>query len=389
MRNILTDHQIDCLLENKYFPGLTYKDGKPASGVTSVQDRAEARTIGFYQLKNTTRYLQTPMNVFLFSTNANAPRMLDGGDLPFLANDSEFVMEIRNKVAVENYQDGQPLTWGMVAGINASYLAESKDFCNVEVTADLKKQANVLNTVVGLHNPYKTVKIIWGLRRNGKEFSFSKRRVGFDSCETWIVGCPMRAGGAYGIKNLWNYQLKYITSWEDWTKRAWKIGTWLNNTNNCRMKLTEQTGDLYVVVMKKGKTLTKSTFNSRFTYKNIAKTEAYVITRLVSEECIRYDNSTYNTYGYGDNCNTYAFSRNFAIDDAITIAHYPINESTGEPDTNQEPIGITKIISWTTKKQSTWYEIPSSGKWTGKIKALDNETYSPYNMEGRGFVSRW
>ena len=74
-----------------------------------MNDRTEARTLGFYQLKNTVRTLSSPINTFLFSTNANAPRMLDE-DLPFLAYDDDFIMEIRDKVAITGTSDGS-LTW--------------------------------------------------------------------------------------------------------------------------------------------------------------------------------------------------------------------------------------------------------------------------------------
>lgn len=60
-----------------------------------MPDPAESRTLGFYQLKNAVRKLSSPITVFLFTTDANAPAMLDEDqEIWFLENDHEFLREI-------------------------------------------------------------------------------------------------------------------------------------------------------------------------------------------------------------------------------------------------------------------------------------------------------
>ena len=89
---------------------------------------------------------------------------------------------------------------------------------------------------------------MWGLRNKGSIVDFTGSA---NISRQYVVGLPLDGQKAKNKKNLW----KVINSWSyaEWTTHAWSLTDWLNNVNNCRMKLTKDNANLYLVNVKKDK----------------------------------------------------------------------------------------------------------------------------------------
>lgn len=103
---LLTKRQMDMVEREAKFPGITYKS--PGFG-DSICKYWAAKTVGFYQLRNTFAKLDEPFNTYMFVSDANAP--VPVYDIDTSDKDDAWWEDKGNALSVANslflYQDSQ------------------------------------------------------------------------------------------------------------------------------------------------------------------------------------------------------------------------------------------------------------------------------------------
>ena len=373
------DEQVEDLIEHGTFPGVIYGTG----GELNKIEQDWAMTVGFYRLRNQVSKLTRPVNTFIFVSNADAPRLIKDSErtIAFLHNDRKFFDQIRgkslpaaislqvnalcplglsadNKAALGYKSSSSTWTFATLVYMNMVYLyyqfGKSDDY----------ELAKKICTVFGdMHNPYTSTKIIWGIRKHGNSQDFKASREALTMSSRWepfyryVVCLPWDGSKTTGktdskVKNLIKgytlAQARGILGGGSGQGRIWSYEEWDANTNNCRMSLTVDTGDLYTMYVQfapppAGNPWTESDWSS-FVDADVREIDSLLITDLISPLSIRFDRQRYYLTNFGDYYNPYAFSKNMVLDDCITIRY-----NTSETD----PLGtgILRIVSWTSREQ--------------------------------------
>lgn len=196
-----------------------------------------------------------------------------------------------------------------------------------------------LATILGCGDPKKRTTIVWAFRNSltlslldqeipiGGSSQEFKRRLVFGMPLVWNYHTDSTASREF--KNWWKENYEAGRDMQAFAKSRGKmvcsVTEWKNNTDNCRMSLTKDCGDLFIADV----TFTKNGDSPNWKTAEIKKVDIRAnlyVDKVVSSRSIRRQRKAlgggYN-YTFGDYNNPFSFSREIAIDDCITISYPP------------------------------------------------------------------
>lgn len=187
---LLTKRQMDMVEREAKFPGITYKS--PGFG-NSICKYWAAKTVGFYQLRNTFAKLDEPFNTYMFVSDANAP--VPVYDIDTSDKDDAWWEDKDNALSVANslflYQDSKlfdvigdvriggdlgkysNFSWRRLLQSNLAWHAQNLAYVNMAKDAKLRMPSSghdICAVFQSLKNPYTNTNIVLATRSNYANF---------------------------------------------------------------------------------------------------------------------------------------------------------------------------------------------------------------------------